>query len=338
MISIGLENRKTQFAETNLSHFPDDFPDTVAGTMHENFQALISKNEHEKRPPAKRVNYEKLQTPFPFAPGWADLLRVQNSQASSSSSSCAPTTTTTTITAAAEMKQPDQQQQQQQQEEKQSSLSTSPPLNKETVEIKPSPSFFVLRDPEQLTQLQDLPPRLLPPNTTIEQQLSKASCKHLVQVALKFWRSAPLTNAMICFPTDEDIENWKKHGSLWTGPEMVKISSQGYNTRPVIGYVTHGFVSNVRGRGHAIGFCRGDMLEYLPQLPFPMSPSSILSYPPQLQEEKTEPSQAQGQEVPLSAASTINTKSPPLVRLALVRNPNSTWYRPVNCLIFVGQE
>lgn len=68
-----------------------DYPDTLAGKMYEDFAAATLREQHSRRPPgtvcsaerrlsppvaAKRVNFAKHRVDYPFGPGWNALLEL----------------------------------------------------------------------------------------------------------------------------------------------------------------------------------------------------------------------------------------------------------------------
>ena len=60
--------------ESQLLHFPQDFPDTATGKQYNSEQRKQLEAHYLKRPPAKRVNYGKLLVPTPFHVRWEDLV------------------------------------------------------------------------------------------------------------------------------------------------------------------------------------------------------------------------------------------------------------------------
>ncbi|XP_076089545.1 ribonucleases P/MRP protein subunit POP1-like isoform X2 [Mytilus galloprovincialis] len=64
--------------EQSTTYYPNDYPDTSAGSIHEQKSAEKLKNKFDKRPPAKRCNYVKLGIAAPFLYPWRDLTSSWN--------------------------------------------------------------------------------------------------------------------------------------------------------------------------------------------------------------------------------------------------------------------
>ncbi|KAH8104719.1 POP1-domain-containing protein [Cristinia sonorae] len=79
----GQRERQTQFFEAGKSYFPRDYPFT------ESYQAFADDRKAEdeakwlRKPPAKRPNYEALQTRSPWIPDWEVVLEIAPSTQSS---------------------------------------------------------------------------------------------------------------------------------------------------------------------------------------------------------------------------------------------------------------
>ena len=71
--AIGMEDYHSLLTERKLLAFPHDYPDTTVGM---DFMELLGGELREKenrRPPQKRINYEKLLVPHPFVPNFSEL-------------------------------------------------------------------------------------------------------------------------------------------------------------------------------------------------------------------------------------------------------------------------
>jgi len=73
----GLRERKTQSFEAGLAYFPQDYPTTEAYAAHAATRAAEEKARWERKPPAKRPNFEKLGTRSPWKPDWEVVLGLQ---------------------------------------------------------------------------------------------------------------------------------------------------------------------------------------------------------------------------------------------------------------------
>ena len=69
----GLRERAEQDFEAGLATFPLDWPFTVAGEVEQQLLSAEAEAIYAKKPPAKRPNYTKLDTPSPFAPDWVRI-------------------------------------------------------------------------------------------------------------------------------------------------------------------------------------------------------------------------------------------------------------------------
>ena len=70
----GQFERQTQAYESGVVYFPRDYPSTEPYDIHASERAIEEKTGWDRKPPAKRVNYEKLGTRNPWKPDWAIVL------------------------------------------------------------------------------------------------------------------------------------------------------------------------------------------------------------------------------------------------------------------------
>jgi len=76
----GQRERQTQGFEAGTVNFPRDFPSTLA---HESWAAKLEAKEKgrwDRKPPAKRVNFESLGTLHPWRADWHGLLGIRQQQ------------------------------------------------------------------------------------------------------------------------------------------------------------------------------------------------------------------------------------------------------------------
>lgn len=73
--ACGLKEMRKCSLESQVLHFPQDFPDMLAGQQHNSEQRKEKEIHYLKRPPAIRINYGKLLVPTPFHISWEDLVR-----------------------------------------------------------------------------------------------------------------------------------------------------------------------------------------------------------------------------------------------------------------------
>lgn len=70
----GLRERSQQVFEAGAPRFPEDFPCTLAFDEYETRRADDDKSYFDRRPPAKRPNFDKLGVPDPFKSNFAGLV------------------------------------------------------------------------------------------------------------------------------------------------------------------------------------------------------------------------------------------------------------------------
>ncbi|EGO23569.1 hypothetical protein SERLADRAFT_416006 [Serpula lacrymans var. lacrymans S7.9] len=80
----GQRERKTQAFEAGTAYFPRDYPFTDFYEQFAEERADEEKGSWERKPPAKRPNFEKLQTKSPWKPDWDVVLGIANSSRSTS--------------------------------------------------------------------------------------------------------------------------------------------------------------------------------------------------------------------------------------------------------------
>ena len=77
----GQRERQTQAFESGVAYFPRDYPGTPA---YDEYSAMIASQEEERwerKPPAKRPNYERLGTRSPWRADWNVILGLRDSHA-----------------------------------------------------------------------------------------------------------------------------------------------------------------------------------------------------------------------------------------------------------------
>ena len=73
----GLREHHMQSFESGVPHFPEDYPCTAAYARHTAIRAEEEKSRWERKPPAKRPNFEKLGTRSPWEPDWEVVLGLE---------------------------------------------------------------------------------------------------------------------------------------------------------------------------------------------------------------------------------------------------------------------
>lgn len=73
----GQFERQTQAYESGVPYFPRDYPSTAPYHVYASERADEEMATWERKPPAKRVNYEKLGTSDPWQPNWTKVLGIE---------------------------------------------------------------------------------------------------------------------------------------------------------------------------------------------------------------------------------------------------------------------
>lgn len=77
----GQRERQTQAFEAGSAYFPRDFPATDTYEEYAEDRAEEDRETWERKPPAKRPNYEKLGTRSPWKPDWNVVLGLEKPEA-----------------------------------------------------------------------------------------------------------------------------------------------------------------------------------------------------------------------------------------------------------------
>lgn len=72
--ACGMKELHKASIESQVLHFPQDFPDTAAGLEHNSEQRKEREEQYLTKPPAKRLNYGKLLVATPFHISWESLV------------------------------------------------------------------------------------------------------------------------------------------------------------------------------------------------------------------------------------------------------------------------
>lgn len=74
----GQRERQTQSFEAGIPYFPRDYPFSVGYAAHASEVEEDDKGRWERKPPAKRANFEKLGTRSPWKPDWEVVLGLDD--------------------------------------------------------------------------------------------------------------------------------------------------------------------------------------------------------------------------------------------------------------------
>ncbi|KAI0352614.1 POP1-domain-containing protein [Trametes cingulata] len=255
----GQRERQTQAFEAGCAYFPRDFPATEAYDQYAEDREAEDRETWQRKPPAKRPNYDKLGTRSPWRPDWnvvlgilssdapveqrgEDLLDTQRHVAMGDASSRAPTSTSTAD----------------QEKKTQPWLLRGSDVPAIVADISSmlSPAAGLLLHVNQARAKRKLDP--LDASVRAEDLMRTA----LVQVAISLCRrGCPGDLAVIYRIDDEEARKWcsaearKKNGLslLGDGPDEFELSQVAPSPDGIIGYVTTGSFSLSLGEGHAVG-------------------------------------------------------------------------------------
>ncbi|KAH9847891.1 POP1-domain-containing protein [Lenzites betulinus] len=266
----GQRERQTQAFEAGCAYFPRDFPATQAYAEYAEDRAEEELDMWERKPPAKRPNYEKLGTRSPWRPDWDVVLGLEEPAASHG---------VTTNEGEAEML------------DTQRDVvmgHTSSPASTHAPELAiPVPTAgqdrkiraWLLRGADVPAIVAEVS-SMLSPATGLLMRLNQARAKRkldplhssiraedllrtaLVQVALNLCgRGCPDDLAIIYRVDDTEARKWmtaearKKSGLalLGEGPDETELAQVAPSPEGIIGYVTTGSFSLSLGEGHAVG-------------------------------------------------------------------------------------
>jgi ribonuclease P/MRP protein subunit POP1 len=74
----GQLERQTQAYESGITYYPRDYPSTDPYNAYASERVKEEKATWDRKPPAKRVNYDKLGTKNPWKADWAGILGIRD--------------------------------------------------------------------------------------------------------------------------------------------------------------------------------------------------------------------------------------------------------------------
>lgn len=74
----GQRERQSQAFEAGIVYFPRDYPFTCAYEEWSTIEAEREKKKWDRKPPAKRTNFESLGTKYPWRIDWHEVLGIEN--------------------------------------------------------------------------------------------------------------------------------------------------------------------------------------------------------------------------------------------------------------------
>ncbi|KAF8650133.1 hypothetical protein AX16_005369 [Volvariella volvacea WC 439] len=257
----GQRERQTQAFEAGTAYFPRDFPATEAYDVYASTLEEEDVKEWRRKPPAKRVNYEKLGVRSPWKPDWEVVLGLKGAVFWKD-----------TEESGKEADSPREENAQNDLVPTQRELGVE--VEEETSPLEPwllrgfdVPSILATMS-QRLNAAQGLLDHinglrvkrgldLLPPEVGADDLLRSA----LIQVKVKVCaRGSPEDLAAIYMLSDEEVREWTRALSRH-GTEIMDGSEEGNQeaapspdqSSNIIGYVTTGHYSLSRGIGFAIG-------------------------------------------------------------------------------------
>jgi ribonuclease P/MRP protein subunit POP1 len=183
--AIGQREHYALCTEQGLPHFPQDYPDTLAYQNYSNllYQKLLE--EYNKKPPAKRVNFLKLNVQNPFRCSWESLLNLETKE----------------------------------KESIHNKFCVIRGYYSEFLKLEYSPSVKTKINGPKMTWNIKSNNNSSSPNFEIESLNNLFfENKCLIRVSIRTFNRTPLQFAMICFPTQTDYSEWFYNSKLWKKP------------------------------------------------------------------------------------------------------------------------
>ncbi|TFY68580.1 hypothetical protein EVG20_g3505 [Dentipellis fragilis] len=244
----GQRERQHQAFEAGQPYFPQDFPFTAAYDDYSESRAHVDEERWLRKPPAKRPNWEKLETPSPWKPDWRTVLGLPllpTPTTDEDPSSGMISTQRDVVPLPENPTRP--------------WLLCGPETRSilDTISNLFNPSAALLERINQLRFKRDM--SLLAPDVTADMLFQGA----LVQVrVVPVGRGHPEDFAVIYSVDDEEAKRWKaatEHRKRTAGavpedtPSETEMSKVAYTKEKAIGYATSANYSLALGEGHAIG-------------------------------------------------------------------------------------
>ncbi|TBU44510.1 POP1-domain-containing protein [Dichomitus squalens] len=247
----GQRERQTQAFEAGCTYFPRDFPTTEAYDVYAEDKEDEEREAWERKPPAKRPNYEKLGTRSPWRPDWGVVLGIEEPAKSHPEAEELLDTQRDPMVA-------DEAAATEGNRKVDIWLLRGPDIPQLVAEVSSmlNPAAGLLSQVNQARAKRKLDP--LPVNLHADDLIKGA----LVQVSITLCgRGFPDDLAIIYRVGDDEAKEWmraevnKKNGLslLQDGPDETELSQVPPPSEGIIGYVTTGNFSLSLGEGHAVG-------------------------------------------------------------------------------------
>ncbi|KAI0755130.1 POP1-domain-containing protein [Daedaleopsis nitida] len=254
----GQRERQTQAFEAGCAYFPRDFPACEAYDDYADEKEGEDRAAWERKPPAKRPNYDKLGTRSPWRPDWPVVLGIEKAPEPQELEDFVDTQRDAmAIDGAATAPAP----------------GAAAPSG-ENAKVEP----WLLRGPDVSTLVADIS-KVLDPAAGLLVHVNQARAKRkldplhaglraedllqgaLVQVSVVLCgRGCPVDLAAIYRVQDKEALMWlgaeakrKRRSLVEGGPDETELSQVPPSSDDIVGYVTTGSYSLSLGEGHAIG-------------------------------------------------------------------------------------
>ncbi|KAL7280061.1 hypothetical protein ACG7TL_006476 [Trametes sanguinea] len=261
----GQRERQMQAFEAGCAYFPRDFPATHAYEEYADDRAIEEEETWERKPPAKRPNYEKLGTRSPWKADWGVILGIER-----------PVAAQDAVTVEGSEDLLDAQRDVEMADASEGAHGSVTVAAAESVQRDTALEPWLLRGPDVPSIIGDISSMLSPANGLLL-RLNQARAKRkldplpasvrsedlmrtaLVQVGISLCgRGKPEDLAVIYYIEDDEARRWvtvearKKSGLalLEDGPDETEVPP---SPEGIIGYVTTGNFSLSLGEGHAVG-------------------------------------------------------------------------------------
>ncbi|CDO71682.1 hypothetical protein BN946_scf184915.g26 [Trametes cinnabarina] len=264
----GQRERQTQAFEAGCAYFPRDFPTTEAYEEYAEDRAADEEETWERKPPAKRPNYEKLGTRSPWKADWDVVLGIAR-----------PPSAKDTVNAGDEDDLLDTQREVEMTDATEDAAAPPSAAAPQAAAWDVAAEPWLLRGSDVPAIIADIS-SMLNPSAGLLMHLNQIRAKRkldplpasmrgedlfrtaLVQVGVSLCgRGRPDDLAIIYRINDDEARKWitaearKKSGLalLHDGPDDTELSQISPSAGGIIGYVTTGSFSLSLGEGHATG-------------------------------------------------------------------------------------
>jgi len=268
----GQRERQTQAFEAGTLYFPRDYPSTLAYDLYAAKRELEDKAIWDHKPPAKRVNYEKLGTKNPWKADWRGVLGLPPLPSSHEETEVEGLVTT--------------------QREELSTMVIDEPKEdirpwllrgSDIANIFSRISAFLNSGAELLSEINRIRSKRSQDPLKLDIKASNLIMGALVCVKVKICkRGAPGDIGMIYSMDDAEMRKWdrilmKESKLAEESAEELELGAVTPDQTSIIGYITTGHFSLSRGEGFAIGAVSVTQLLELQQQSLRVYPNRSLS-------------------------------------------------------------